>query len=84
MDFNYTQEQQMLQDSVEKFLAKNYSFETRREIIAARQGISPTVWEGFAGLGLLGVPVPPEYEGFGGGAVDTMIVMEALGRYLVV
>jgi alkylation response protein AidB-like acyl-CoA dehydrogenase len=84
MDFNYTQEQQMLQDSVEKFLAKNYSFETRREIIAARQGVSATVWEGFASLGLLGLPVPSEYEGFGGGAVDMMIVMEALGRHLVV
>jgi len=84
MDFNYTQEQQMLQDSVEKFLAKNYSFEARREIIATRQGLSPTVWEGFASLGLLGLPIPSEYEGFGGGAVDTMIVMEALGRHLVV
>jgi pimeloyl-CoA dehydrogenase small subunit len=84
MDFNYTQEQQLLHDSVEKFLDKNYSFETRREIIAARQGMSPRVWEGFASLGLLGLPIPPEYDGFGGGGVDTMIVMEALGRHLVV
>jgi len=84
MDFNYTQEQLLLQDSVEKFLDKNYSFENRREIIAARQGMSPAVWEGFASLGLLGLPIPLEYEGFGGGAVDTMIVMEALGRHLVV
>jgi len=84
MDFNYTQEQQMLQDSIEKFLDKNYSFQARREIIAAREGMSQTVWEGFASLGLLGLPVPPEYEGFGGGAVDMMIVMEALGRHLVV
>jgi alkylation response protein AidB-like acyl-CoA dehydrogenase len=84
MDFNYTQEQQMLQDSVEKFLDKNYSFETRREIVAARKGISAPAWEGFAELGLLGVPIPPEYGGFGGNAVDTMIVMEALGRHLVV
>jgi alkylation response protein AidB-like acyl-CoA dehydrogenase len=84
MDFSYTQEQQLLQDSVEKFLVKNYSFATRREIIAARQGMGPQVWEGFAALGLLGLPIPPEYDGFGGGAVDTMIVMEALGRHLVV
>jgi pimeloyl-CoA dehydrogenase small subunit len=84
MDFNYTQEQQLLKDSVEKFLDKNYSFQTRREVIAARQGMSPQVWEGFASLGLLGLPIPPEYDGFGGGAVDTMIVMEALGRNLVV
>jgi alkylation response protein AidB-like acyl-CoA dehydrogenase len=84
MDFNYTQEQQMLQDSIEKFLDKNYRFANRRATIAARQGMSPVVWEGFASLGLLGLPIPPEYEGFGGGAVDTMIVMEALGRHLVV
>ena len=84
MDFNYTQEQQMLQDSIEKFLDKNYSFETRREIIAARKGIGASAWEGFAELGLLGLPIPPEYGGFGGNAVDTMIVMEALGRHLVV
>ena len=84
MDFNYTQEQQMLQDSVEKFLDKNYRFETRREIIAARKGISAPAWKGFAELGLLGLPIPPEYGGFGGNAVDTMIVMEALGRHLVV
>ena len=84
MDFNYSEEQQLLKDSVEKFLQKNYSFETRREIIAARQGISATAWEGFGSLGLLGLPIPPEHDGFGGNAVDTMIVMEALGRYLVV
>ncbi|HTO43284.1 MAG TPA: acyl-CoA dehydrogenase family protein [Burkholderiales bacterium] len=84
MDFNYTQEQQMLQDSIEKFLDKNYSFGTRREIIAARKGIGAPAWEGFAELGLLGLPIPPEYGGFGGNAVDTMIVMEALGRRLVV
>jgi len=84
MDFNYTQEQQMLQDSIEKFLEKNYRFETRREIIAARQGMSAPVWEGFASLGLLGLPIPQEYEGFGGSAVDMMIVMEALGHHLVV
>src|ERR1700674_1667953 len=84
MDFNYTEEQQLLKDSVAKFLEKNYSFPTRREIIEARQGISPVVWEGFASMGLLGLPIPPEHEGFGGGAVDTMIVMEAFGKHLVV
>jgi alkylation response protein AidB-like acyl-CoA dehydrogenase len=84
MDFNFTEEQQLLQDSIGKYLEKNYSFETRRGIIAGREGISPLVWEGFASLGLLGVPIPPEYDGFGGSAVDTMIVMEALGKHLVV
>jgi alkylation response protein AidB-like acyl-CoA dehydrogenase len=84
MDFNYTEEQLLLKDSVEKFLAKNYSFEQRREIIEAREGYSPLAWEGFASLGLLGVPIPEEFGGFGGHGVDTMIVMEALGRALVV
>jgi len=84
MDFNYSEEQNLLQDSVEKFLAKNYSFETRRQIIAARQGVSATAWEGFASLGLLGLPIPPEHEGYGGNAIDTMIVMEACGKALVV
>ncbi|MEO8627900.1 MAG: acyl-CoA dehydrogenase family protein [Betaproteobacteria bacterium] len=84
MDFNYTEEQQLLADSVDKFLDRNYSFDTRRQIIAARQGISAAAWEGFASMGLLGLPIPPEHEGFGGAAVDTMIVMEALGKYLVV
>jgi pimeloyl-CoA dehydrogenase small subunit len=84
MDFDYTEEQQLLRDSVEKFLAKNYSFEERRKIIESRAGMSAAAWEGFASLGLLGVPIPEEFGGFGGGGVDTMIVMEAFGRALVV
>lgn len=84
MDFNYTEEQQLLKDSVEKFLEKNYSFPARRQIVDSKQGFSPTAWEGFASLGLLGLPIPPEYDGFGGSAVDTMLVMEAFGKHLVV
>jgi len=84
MDFNYTEEQQLLKDSLEKFLAKSYSFETRREIINTRLGMSPTAWEGFASMGLLGLPIPPEHDGFGGSAVDIMLVMEAFGRRLVI
>jgi alkylation response protein AidB-like acyl-CoA dehydrogenase len=84
MDFDYTEEQQLLKDSIEKFLDKNYSFEQRRAIIASGQGFSPLAWEGFASLGLLGVPIPTQFSGFGGGGVDTMIVMEAFGRALVV
>ncbi|MFO1319446.1 MAG: acyl-CoA dehydrogenase family protein [Burkholderiales bacterium] len=84
MDFDYTEEQRMLQDSITKFLEKNYAFEQRKEIVASRVGYSPTVWEGMASLGLLGVPVPADDGGFGGGGVETMIVMEALGRALSV
>ncbi len=84
MDFEFTEEQTLLQEAVGKFLEKNYTFEQRREIVGSRVGYSPTVWEGMAGLGLLGVPVPQDDGGFGGGGVETMIVMEALGRHLSV
>jgi pimeloyl-CoA dehydrogenase small subunit len=84
MDFNYSEEQLLLKDAVEKFLDKNYGFEQRKQIIASRDGMSAVAWEGFASLGLLGVPIPQEFGGFGGGGVDVMVVMEALGRALVV
>jgi len=84
MDFNYSEEQLLLKDAVEKFLGKNYSFEQRKQIVASREGMSATAWEGFASLGLLGVPIPQEFAGFGGSGVDVMLVMEALGRALVV
>jgi alkylation response protein AidB-like acyl-CoA dehydrogenase len=83
MDFSLTEEQQMLQDSVERFLEKNYSFELRRSMVNEREAMSEEVWKGFAELGLLGVPFPEEYGGFGGGGIETMLVMEALGRHLV-
>jgi alkylation response protein AidB-like acyl-CoA dehydrogenase len=84
MDFNYTEEQQLLRDSLDKFLEKNYSFGQRREIVEQREGFSPVAWEGFASMGLLALPIPEEFGGFGGGGVDMMIVMEAFGRALVV
>ena len=83
MDFSLTEEQQMLADSVERFLEKNYSHELRREMVANRQVMSEEVWQGFASLGLLGVPFSDEYGGFGGGGIETMLVMQALGRHLV-
>ena len=83
MDFSLSEEQQMLADSVERFLEKNYSHELRRDMVANRQAMSEEVWQGFASLGLLGVPFSDEYGGFGGGGVETMLVMQALGRHLV-
>jgi alkylation response protein AidB-like acyl-CoA dehydrogenase len=84
MDFNYTEEQQLLRDSIEKYLDKNYSFAQRHDIIASRQGMSPLVWQGLASMGLLGVPIPEEFGGFGGNGVDVALVMEAFGKALLV
>lgn len=82
MDFSLTEEQQMLKDSVQRFLEKNCSFEQRRKMLAERMPMNAQLWEGLASLGVLGVPFSPDYGGFGGGGVETMLVMEALGRHL--
>jgi len=83
MDFSFTDEQRQLRDSLRRYLANEYSFEARKKIIHGAGG-SDAAWAGFAELGLLGVPLPEEYGGFGGGGVDTLVVMEELGRGLVV
>jgi alkylation response protein AidB-like acyl-CoA dehydrogenase len=82
MDFSLTDEQQMLKDSVHRFLEKNFTFEARRKMLADRQPMSQELWQGLAALGVLGVPFAEEYGGFGGGGVETMLVMESLGRHL--
>lgn len=82
MDFSLTEEQRMLKDSVQRFLEKNCGFEQRRKMLAERMPMNAQLWEGLASLGVLGVPFSPDYGGFGGGGVETMLVMEALGRHL--
>ncbi len=84
MDFSYTEEQTLLRNSVSKFLADHYDFETLKKVSRSDAGWSPENWKQFAELGLLAAPLPEEFGGFGGGAVDTMIVMEEFGRHLVV
>ena len=84
MDFALTEEQQFLKDSVTRFLGDVYDFPARITILAAPEGQSAKVWAGFADLGLLGLPFSEADGGFGGGAVETMLVMEAMGRALVV
>jgi len=82
MNFNLTEEQTMLKDSVDRFLEKNFSFEQRRQMLADRQPMNAQLWQGLASLGVLGVPFSPEDGGVGGGGVETMLVMDALGRNL--
>ncbi len=84
MNFDYNEEQQLLADSVRRFLAKDYTFEARRKIVASSDGWSPAVWATIAEMGLTGLPFSPDYGGFGGGAVDLMGVMEAAGDALLV
>ena len=84
MNFDYSEEQQLLADSIRNFLAKNYTFEARKAIIESTAGYSEQVWSTFAEMGLLGLPFAGEYGGFGGNAVDLMSVMEAIGESLVV
>src|SRR6266550_8712548 len=84
MNFDYNEEQQLLADSVRRFLRKDYDFEARRKILASPEGWSSRVWSQLAQMGLTGLPFSPDYGGFGGGAVDLMGVMEAFGEALVV
>jgi pimeloyl-CoA dehydrogenase small subunit len=84
MDFSFTEEQTLLRNSVQGLLAGKYDFDTRRKIVKSADGMSKDVWAQFAEMGLLAAPFSEEQGGFGGGAIETMIVMEELGRNLVV
>ena len=83
MDFDLSDEQRLLKDSVDRLVADHYQFEQRKKYIAEPDGWSAAVWRQYAELGLLGLPFAEAYGGFGGGPIETMIVMEAFGRGLV-
>ncbi len=84
MDFNFSEEQQLLADTVRRFVRESYSFEARREILKSQEGWSRDVWNELAGLGLTALNVPEAHGGLNAGPVDTMLVMNALGEGLVV
>lgn len=84
MDFSYSDEQQMLRDSVAKFVNQDYDFDTRRKIVASDKGYSEDNWKLFAELGWLMVPFKEEDGGLGGTAVDLVGLMEELGKGIVV
>jgi alkylation response protein AidB-like acyl-CoA dehydrogenase len=85
MDFSFSDEQSMLRDTLARFLADRYDFDTRRRIVASEAGWRPDYWKAFAEeLGILGAAFSEDHGGLGGGAVETMIVMEELGKGLVV
>lgn len=85
MDFNFTDEQTMLRDSVARYLQNTYDFETRRKVTKSETGWRPEVWKAFAEeLGILGAPFAEEHGGLGGGPIENMVVMEEIGKALVV
>jgi pimeloyl-CoA dehydrogenase small subunit len=83
MDFSLTDEQRLLKESVERLLADRYGLEARQRFASEPAGWSRALWRSYAELGLLGLPFEDRHGGFGGGPVETMIVMEAFGRALV-
>jgi pimeloyl-CoA dehydrogenase small subunit len=83
MDFDLTEDQRLLKDSVDRLVADQYGFEQRKKYAGEPGGFSPAMWDQITELGLLGLPFEETLGGFGGGAVETAIVMEAFGRGLV-
>lgn len=85
MDFNLTNEQQLLRDGLTKFLAGRYDLASSRAAAKTGPGWQPEIWRGFADeLGILGATLPEEAGGIGGGPVETMVIAEALGYALVI
>ena len=84
MDFNFKEEQLQLADALKRWIARDYGFETRRAIIRSASGSSDAAWRQLAELGLTALPLPEAQGGFDGGAVDLHLVMQELGRGLVV
>jgi alkylation response protein AidB-like acyl-CoA dehydrogenase len=84
MDFNFKEEQLQLADALKRWVARDYTFEARRDIVASPSGVSDTAWATLAELGLTALPLPEAQGGFDGDAVDMFVVMQELGRGLVV
>ena len=83
MNFDFSEEQVMLRDSVARFIQDDYDFDARRRIAASEEGMSRENWKTFAELGWLSIPFAEEHGGYGGSAVDVMLLMEQFGRGLV-
>ncbi|MYN47471.1 pimeloyl-CoA dehydrogenase small subunit [Pseudoduganella sp. FT93W] len=84
MDFQLREEQQQFADALRRWVAKDYHHEARRQIIHSASGVSDSAWQTLVELGMTALPVPEAQGGFSGGAVDLWVVMQELGRGLVV
>lgn len=85
MDLSYTETQEMLRDTLARFLADTYDFETRRKMIASPEGRDPGIWRALATeLGILCAPFSEEQGGLGGGAIENTLIMEELGKVIAI
>ncbi|KAA1004458.1 pimeloyl-CoA dehydrogenase small subunit [Paraburkholderia panacisoli] len=84
MDFTFNDEQQQFADALRRYLDKSYGFEARQAIVRSEAGVSDTQWAALTELGLTALPVPEAQGGFNGGPIDMLVVMQELGRALVV
>src|SRR5574341_1567186 len=84
MNFEHTEDRRMLADTLNRFVAEQYGFETRNAIAYGEVGMEPALWSQFAELGAIGALFPEAEGGFGGAGFDVAVVFEALGRGLVV
>ena len=83
MDFNLSDEQQMLRDGAMRYVRENYAFDARRKLEASELGYSADIWQQFAELGWLGLAVPEKFGGLGCSINETVILMEEFGRGLL-
>jgi alkylation response protein AidB-like acyl-CoA dehydrogenase len=84
MDFNFTEEQQQFRDALRRYLDNEYTFDARQKIVVSKEGVDAKHWTAFTELGLTALPAPEAQGGFDGGPVDMLVVMQELGRALVV
>ena len=84
MDFSFTEEQTLLRNMVQSFVQDNYDFDSRMKIVRSDDGMSREIWGQFAELGLLAAPFSEDMGGLDGGPIEIMVIMEELGRGLVV
>ena len=83
MNFDLSEEQQLVSDSIERFVQENYHLDSRIAIVKKSPGYSEEYWKTMSELGWLGLPFSEDDGGFGGDQIDTMVLMEQFGKGLV-
>lgn len=84
MDFNLTEEQIQFAEAIRRWAEKNYSFEERKHIVHSASGVSDKAWQALAELGAIALPIPEAQGGFNGNAIDMMVVLQEIGRGLII